>query len=129
MTDAHQNTIVQAKFIGDFTKEIVVISSDITGLICITTFIDSYLMFRTNTVVFAQKRLGPSLSIQPLLHKQISLNDVNLKNETFQQEMVRKMKEAAQKEDEKPTLVAFGTLNEVYVSLVKPAPPIALLSL
>ena len=84
MTDAHQNTIVQAKFIGDFTKEIVVISSDITGLICITTFIDSYLMFRTNTVVFAQKRLGPSLSIQPLLHKQISLNDFNLKNETFQ---------------------------------------------
>jgi len=65
--DLHKTTIVQIKFIGDFSKEIVVISSDITGLICITTFSDGMIFFGADKEVFMNKRLGATYSLSPLI--------------------------------------------------------------
>jgi len=43
------NTVVAIKFVGDLHKEIQVISSDVTGLISVTTFTDSFFYFRADT--------------------------------------------------------------------------------
>ena len=37
------------KFVGDLHKEIQVISSDVTGLISVTTFTDSFFYFSADT--------------------------------------------------------------------------------
>lgn len=58
---------MSAKFVGDLQREILVMSSDIAGVICTTSLVDSFVMFRANQFVFAKTRLGPAFSIAPML--------------------------------------------------------------
>ena len=59
--------MVAIKFVGDLYKEIQVISSDVTGLISVTTFTDSFFYFRADTLPFLKGRLGSTYSMAPLL--------------------------------------------------------------
>ena len=49
LDDVHKSQVTQVKFIGDFTKEIMAISCDVNGTICLTTFSDTYFMYRAST--------------------------------------------------------------------------------
>lgn len=65
LDDIHKNQVIQIKFVGDFNREILMISSDITGLVCVTSLVDSLFLFRANTQVLFKQRLGPCYSIAP----------------------------------------------------------------
>ncbi len=45
LDDIHKTSVVQVKFIGDFSREIVVVSCDLTGIVHLTTFSDGMVYF------------------------------------------------------------------------------------
>ena len=67
--DVHKAGVIQVRFVGDLRKERVVASCDVDGKVCITTFIDSYVAYRTSTQVLnAPIQIGPAFSIRYCNH-------------------------------------------------------------
>lgn len=66
--DVHKAGVIQVRFVGDLRKERVVASCDVDGKVCITTFIDSYVAYRTSTQIINGVRIGPAFSIKYCNH-------------------------------------------------------------
>jgi hypothetical protein len=63
----HKTTVVQVKFIGDYKKEILVISCDLAGVVYLTSFQDGVFLFSANKQCLMKKRLGACYSLAPLI--------------------------------------------------------------
>ena len=88
-----------------------------------TTFIDSYVAFRTTTQVLTTGFSGVALTIQPCYHSLFSVKTERkseLPQEGFKKEMSRKLKDALKDEENIATLVGFGSLDEILICTVKP---------
>jgi hypothetical protein len=122
--DVHKAGVIQVRFIGDLRKERVVASCDVDGKVCITTFIDSYVAYRTSTQVLqAPIKIGPAFSIRYCNHLLMKLDRpepvIDTEKESLKEEMTRKLKDKLEKHD-KVTIVGLGTLTEVFMCKVKP---------
>ena len=49
LDDIHKTTIISIKFVGDFSKDIQVVSCDLAGVVNLTTFTDGTFLFRGKT--------------------------------------------------------------------------------
>ena len=63
------------KFIGDFSKDIIVLSCDLSGCVYMSTFHNSLLVFSVVKSCVMRSRLGPTYSLAPLLD--FGLSDSN----------------------------------------------------
>lgn len=65
--DIHKTAVVNIKFVGDFTKDIMVVSGDLSGCVYMQTFKDGLIIFSVVKQVIMRNRLGASYSLAPLL--------------------------------------------------------------
>ena len=65
--DIHATTVVSIKFVGDFRNEISVISSDLRGVVYLSTFDCGVLFCSVNKKCLWTKRLGAAYSLAPLI--------------------------------------------------------------
>lgn len=65
--DIHKTAVVNIKFVGDFTKDIMVVSGDLSGCVYMQIFKDGLIIFSVVKQVIMRNRLGASYSLAPLL--------------------------------------------------------------
>lgn len=83
----HKSAIVNAKFVGDIYREILIMSSDISGVICTTSLVDSFVMFRASQFVFAKSRLSAAFSIAPMLNLTVVTRQIDASGTVAEQGM------------------------------------------
>ena len=65
--DIHSTTVVSIKFVGDFRNEISVISSDLRGVVYLSTFDNGVFFCSVDKKCLWTKRLGAAYSLAPLI--------------------------------------------------------------
>ena len=123
--DIHATTVVSIKFVGDFRDEVSVISSDLRGVVYLSTFATGVLFCSVNKKCLWTKRLGAAYSLAPLISIGSNANQAYLevmqrldktmyKSEKEQKAVVERLRDVG------PSIVGFGSLEEIYVAQVSP---------
>ena len=114
----HKTTVVSVKFIGNPRKECTIISSDLKGIVYVTSFDDGMFLFTAHKKLLMEKRLGPSYSIAPLQIRPVVNFDKFLVNMQSPEEAEAEKKRLIEVYNQQ--ICAFGTLDEIYVAVIKP---------
>jgi hypothetical protein len=119
--DIHATTVVSIKFVGDFRNELSVISSDLRGVVYMSTFDCGRLFCSVNKKCLWTKRLGAAYSLAPLISIGSNANLAYLEvMERLDRTVYKSQKEqkavAGRLQDVGPSIVGFGSLEEIYVA-------------
>jgi len=66
--DIHKTTVLQVKFVGDFRRDLQVISCDLNGIVYLTGFEEGLFSFNARKECLMKKRLNSVYSLAPLVN-------------------------------------------------------------